>query len=140
MGLAPGGRPGEDSMSESRPSVLVTLAAVLALAPAGARAAESCITDTTVLGKTTRTCTENVGMPQKTFRDFCEAGKKDAPPSLSFKVSFTAKCPPGWAGSCAVKPPAGAIVNYWYDKREAAGAKKSCADPNPLGPGVWTDG
>jgi len=48
--------------------------------------------------------------------------------------------PAGWAGSCAVKPPAGAMVNYWYDRREAATAKQACSDSNPLGPGTWTDG
>lgn len=131
-------------MSKAKPkprsSSLLPLAAAAALLPAAARGTESCITDTTVMGKSTRTCTQNVGMPEKTFRDFCQAGKQGAPPTLTFQVTFTAKCPPGWAGSCAVKPPAGAIVNYWYEKREAVGAKKSCNDANPLGPGVWTDG
>jgi len=44
-------------------------------ARAEARAAESCITDTTVMGKATRTCTANLGMPDATFREFCETGK-----------------------------------------------------------------
>lgn len=120
------------------------LAPLLALAPVAATGAEACVVETTLLGRTSRTCMLNVGMETARFHALCEEGKRSAEAAkataVTFQVSYAPRCPPGWLGSCAVDPPAGKMVSHFYEQREMARAKAACLSGKVLPPGVWKDG